>query len=154
MDNLSNIPSVVREIQVSYSHLVKPSQLPKISHSEDAYQILMNHWNKETLEYIEEFKIILLNRANKVLGLSLISKGGVSGTFVDPKVVFSAALIANASAIILAHNHPSGNLKPSESDIKLTQKLKEGSNILDIIILDHMIVTSEGYYSFADEGAL
>lgn len=154
MDNLSNIPSVVREIQVSYSHSVKPSLLPKITNSNDAYQVLINYWNKNSIEFIEEFNIILLNRANKVLGISPISKGGLSGTFVDPKVIFSTALKANASAIILSHNHPSGNLKASESDIKLTKKLKEGSNLLDITILDHMIVTSEGYYSFADEGIL
>ena len=144
----------VAEIQLSYKTKVKPSQRPKISSSKDAYSILLDTWDDEKLEFVEQFKVLLLNRANRVLGVYEVSTGGVSGTVADPKLVFAAALKANASAIILAHNHPSGQLKPSDADLKLTQKLKEGGKFLEIPVLDHIIVTSEGYYAFADEGML
>jgi DNA repair protein RadC len=94
---------------------------------------------------------MLLNRANKVLGVLEISSGGISGTVADPKLIFAAALKAGASGLILSHNHPSSNLKPSQADISLTKKVKEGGTLLEIFVLDHIIVTSEGYYSFADE---
>ena len=102
----------------------------------------------------EQFKILLLNRANKVLGIYEVSTGGMSGTVADPKLIFATALKACASSIILSHNHPSGNLKPSNADLQLTQKVKEGGKLLDIEVYDHIILTTEGYYSFADEGQL
>jgi DNA repair protein RadC len=86
--------------------------------------------------------------------MDIISRGGISGTVADPKLIFAAALKASASSIILAHNHPSGSLKPSEADIRLTKKLKEGGLYLEIPVLDHIILSKEGYYSFADEGLL
>ena len=95
-----------------------------------------------------------MNRANKVLGVYKVSSGGVTGTVADPKQIFTAALKANACAIVLSHNHPSGNLKPSRQDEQLTSKIKEAGSFLDIKVLDHIIVTSEAYYSFADEGLL
>lgn len=95
---------------------------------------------------------MILNRAQKVLGICEISQGGSSGTVADPKIIFALALKANASGIIVSHNHPSGNLRPSQADIDLTKKLKEGGKFLELQLLDHVIVTSEGYYSFADEG--
>src|SRR5690606_2469011 len=144
----------VAEIQLSYKSKVKPSQRPKITSSKDAYDILLENWNEDKLEFVEQFKILLLNRASKVLGIYEASTGGVSGTVADPKLIFAAAIKANASAIILSHCHPSGNLKPSDADIKLTKKLKEGGQYLEISVLDHIIVTSEGYYSFADEGLM
>lgn len=140
------------EIQVSYSSVNKNKT--KISSSNIAYDLLLICWNKGTIELQEEFKILLLNRANKVLGIYPVSKGGVSGTLVDPKLVFSVALKCNASSIILAHNHPSGNLNPSSSDKALTTKLIKASSFLDIIILDHLIITPEGYFSFMDEGLI
>src|SRR5690606_1039682 len=97
---------------------------------------------------------LLLNRANKVLGIVPISKGGTSATIADPKLIFVSAIKSNASAIILAHNHPSGNLQPSTADISLTKKIMEGGKLLDVPVIDHIIVTGHGYYSFADEGAL
>ncbi len=106
------------------------------------------------MELREEFKILLLNRANKVLGLVNISTGGVSGTVSDPKIIFASALKANASGIILAHNHPSGNLKPSEADLNLTNKVKKAGQLLEIAVLDHIILTSEQYFSMADEGMI
>jgi DNA repair protein RadC len=95
---------------------------------------------------------LLLNRGNQVLGVYSMSKGGVSGTIVDAKLVFSVALKCNASSIIIAHNHPSGSLTPSEADKRLTQKLKKASQYLDIVLLDHIIVTKEDFYSFSDNG--
>ena len=102
----------------------------------------------------EEFWILLLNRGNFVASKQLISKGGQAGTIADPKIIFKTALENNAAAIILAHNHPSGNLKPSQADINLTRKLRDGANILDLVVLDHVIFTDKGYFSFADEGLL
>jgi len=98
--------------------------------------------------------MLCLNRSNKVLGYFKISSGGVTGTICDPKIVFSVALNVMASGIIIMHNHPSGNLRPSPADIMLTKKLKEAGTLLDIHVLDHLIVTDESYYSFMDEGTL
>jgi DNA repair protein RadC len=102
----------------------------------------------------EEFWVIMLNRSNSVIKKEFVSRGGVSGTVVDPKIVYKAALDNLASSIILCHNHPSGNLRPSEADTKLTKKLKEAGTLLEIPVLDHLIITDAGYYSFADEGML
>jgi DNA repair protein RadC len=102
----------------------------------------------------EEFWILLLNRANHIIGKTLISKGGVAGTVVDSKMVFKPALDVLASGIILVHNHPSGNLKPSQADIDLTQKLAQAGRLLDIIIHDHLIITNGNFYSFADMGMI
>jgi DNA repair protein RadC len=102
----------------------------------------------------EEFWILLLNRANRVLGKRPISKGGISGTIVDPKIIFREAIEAKASGLILCHNHPSGNLKPSEADIDLTKRIKEAGRNLEIVILDHLIIGGASFYSFADEGIL
>lgn len=102
----------------------------------------------------EEFWILLLNRANKILKKVMISEGGVAGTVADPKRIFKVAIENNASAMVLCHNHPSGNLKPSEADIKLTKKLKDAGALLEINIIDHVIICEERYFSFADEGVL
>ena len=144
----------VAEITLSYSSKVKPSERPVINGSKNAYDLLLSTWDSSILELQEQFKVLLLNRANKVLGLIVISLGGISGTVADSKLIFCAALKCAASGIIVAHNHPSGNLKPSQSDIDLTKKLKEGGRVLEIQLLDHVIVTTEGYFSFADESML
>ncbi|MBX2896879.1 MAG: JAB domain-containing protein [Cyclobacteriaceae bacterium] len=142
----------VAEIQLSYKTKVKPSERTKITCSRDAYEVLQQTWDESKLEFVEQFKVILLNRAHRVLGIFEVSTGGVSGTVADPKIIFGAALKGVASGIMLAHNHPSGNLLPSQSDIDLTRKIKEGGRFLEIQLLDHIIITSEGYYSFADQG--
>ncbi|MBL4754237.1 MAG: DNA repair protein RadC [Flavobacteriales bacterium] len=123
----------------------------KITSSRDAYEVLGPRL--EDLSH-EEFWILLLNRANMVIGRFEISKGGISGTVADSKIIFKHALENLASAIILCHNHPSGNLQPSESDIKTTEKLKKAGMIMDILILDHIIISDSGYFSLADEGIL
>ena len=144
----------VAEIELVYRSKVKASERPKINSSKDAYDIFIQSWDENKIGFIEQFKILLLNRANKVLGVYEVSTGGVTGTVADPRLIFTAALKANATAIILAHNHPSANLKPSQADEQLTQKIKEGGKFLDIQVLDHVIVFTEGYYSMADEGLL
>lgn len=123
----------------------------KISSSNDVFELL--HSELSDLN-TEEFWIVLLNRANKVIKSYRISSGGISGTVADSRVIFKAAIDNLASAIILAHNHPSGNLKPSQADLNLTKKLSESGNILDIPVLDHIIIAENSYFSFADEGLL
>lgn len=129
----------------------EPVKKPRITCSNDVYQLM----KPELLDLqFEVFYAIMLNRANLVIKKHSISSGGISGTVADPKIIFKAALENFASSIILCHNHPSGNLKPSEADIKLTKKIKEAGALLDISILDHIIFTDENYFSFADEGIL
>ena len=124
---------------------------PVIKSSNDAF-VLMKPMLWDLLH--EEFWIITLSRSNQVIKTIQISAGGVAGTVADPKIIFKHALEQLASGIILVHNHPSGNLKPSQEDINLTKKIKEGGRILDIPILDHLIISDNGYYSFADESML
>lgn len=146
--------SMVSEIEITYKPKVKASNRIKITNSGTSFDILRKSWDDNKIEYVEEFKILLLDQGNKVLGIKSISVGGVAGTVVDPKVIFQAALKANASNIILCHNHPSGNLNPSEADKMLTKKIVQGGKFLDIKILDHIIVTDEKYLSFSDEGLM
>jgi len=123
----------------------------KITCSKDGFLLLAPYF-ADLLH--EEFWMVTMTRNNKVTNKVLISKGGMTGTIADPKVIFKAALECNAANIVLAHNHPSGNLKPSQEDLNLTKKLKAAAQLLDIGILDHLIFAGEGYYSFADEGYL
>ncbi len=125
--------------------------LDKISSSKDIFNLLSPCF----FDLVhEEFWIILLNRGNKVINKILISKGGQAGTVADPKIIYKSALENNAANIILAHNHPSGNLKPSQADLDLTKKLKSAGMLLDILVLDHLIFAERAYFSFADEGIL
>src|ERR1035437_5931225 len=144
----------VAEVELIYKSKVKASERPHIKTSKDAADLLKHLWSEDKIDFVEQFKVLFLNRANKVLGIFEASSGGVSGTVADPKLIFVAALKANACRIIISHNHPSGNLKPSQPDQELTQKIKQAGQFLDIKLLDHVIVTSEGYYSFADEGLI
>lgn len=124
---------------------------PKISGSADAYALLKTHLMD--LPH-EEFWILLLNRGNLVIKAIPISQGGISGTVADAKIIFKYAIEHLASGIILAHNHPSGNLKPSQADIQLTKKLTESGRLMEIPVLDHIICTDHEYFSFADEGLI
>lgn len=128
-----------------------PYESQTIRSSRDLYLHVRERFNN--LNH-EEFYIVLLNRANKVKSIELISKGGLSGTVVDGKIIFKKALEQAASAIVLCHNHPSGNLKPSRADIELTKNIKRFGGLIDLPILDHLIITDKEYYSFADEGML
>lgn len=142
----------VAEIKVSYSN-TQPVKV-KLTNSNILYKFLLSKWNMDIIEFQEESKLVLVNKANMVLGIYELSKGGVSGTVVDIKIVLSVALKCHASGIILVHNHPSGNLTPSESDKQITGKLKQACELLDIRLLDHLIITKENYYSFSDSGNL
>jgi DNA repair protein RadC len=123
----------------------------RITSSADAYQAIKPHlWDVPH----EEFWILLLNRANEIIRKCPISQGGVAGTVADPKIIFKTALENLASSMILIHNHPSGNLKPSPQDIQLTEKMVSAGKLLDIPILDHLIFTDQSYFSFADEGMI
>ena len=123
----------------------------KITTSQDAVNIMQPHLADLVHE---EFWILLLNRANVVINKKNVSSGGVSGTVVDPKIVFKIAIENNASSIILCHNHPSGNNKASQEDIALTRKLKEAGILLDLTVIDHIIIAGSSFYSFADEGMM
>ena len=151
---MKNLLNHVAEIKATFSSKKKLSELPKISCSAQAQELFRNNWDTGSLELVEEFKILILNRNHKVLGQSVISRGGYSGTVVDPKLVFAIALTAKASAIIAAHNHPSGNLTPSKADLALTNKLQKAGELLELPLLDHLIISGEGYLSFADEGLM
>ncbi len=144
----------IAEVELIYKSKIKASQRPQIRTSKDTADLLKQSWDENKIDFIEQFKVMFLNRGNKVLGILEVSTGGVTGTVADPKIVFVAALKANACNIIISHNHPSGNLKPSLQDEQLTQKIKHAGQFLDIKLFDHIIVTSEGYYSFADEGLI
>jgi DNA repair protein RadC len=156
MENVMNLSvlKTVSEVELVYKTKVKPSERPQIKTAKDGYDLLRLTWDENKIEFVEQFKVILMNRAQKVLGIYELSTGGVTGTVADPKLVFIAALKSNSCNIILSHNHPSGNLKPSKADEDLTNKIKQAGILLDIKVLDHIIITSEGYYSFADEGML
>ncbi|MEM6736569.1 MAG: DNA repair protein RadC [Bacteroidota bacterium] len=125
----------------------EPNKKVKISSSADAYELMYCHLMD--LHY-EEFWLIHLKRNNEVIKKELLSKGGMSGTVVDTKLIFKRALEESASGIILAHNHPSGNLNPSEQDIQLTKRTREAGRVLEIFVLDHIIITNSGFFSFAD----
>lgn len=140
----------VAEVQLSYKTKVKPSERQEITSSIDAKDILMPFF-EDDIEYIEKFYVLYINRNNKVLGVQLISTGGTYSTVVDSKIILQGAILSNCSAIILAHNHPGGGMSPSEQDKNITKKIKEGCDLFDISLLDHLILTSEGYFSFADE---
>ena len=156
MENVMNVSvlNMVTEVELVYKSKVKPSERPQLKTSKDSYQLLLQTWDPDKVEFVEQFKVILMNRANRVLGIYELSTGGVSGTVADIKLVFMAALKSSACSLIISHNHPSGNLKPSRADEDLTNKIKAAGTLLDIQVLDHVIVTTEGYFSFADEGLL
>lgn len=150
---------MIPEIEIKIKYKIKgkkftPENLEPIKDSEGIVNILRKIFNADTIEWTEEFIMICLNRANKVIGYYKVSKGGMSGTIADPKVIFTMALNSGASAIIVAHNHPSGNLQPSQADRQITTKLINAGELLDIKVLDHIILTTNGYYSFIDEGEM
>jgi len=133
----------------------KSSELPIITSSDEMYKVLRICFNNYKINWIEEVIMVCLSKSNRVIGFFKVSSGGVAESIVDPKVIFTTALnCAGTCAIILAHNHPSGNLKPSENDIQITNKIKEIGKIVDIKLLDHIIVTDEDYFSFIDNGLI
>ena len=122
-----------------------------IKSSDDIVQVLRNVFDADTIQWTEEFIIVCLNRAHKIIGTCKVGMGGFTGVVCDPKVIMTIALQSSATSLILAHNHPSGNLKPSDADRKMTDKIKQACNLLDINLLDHIILTDESFYSFAEQ---
>jgi DNA repair protein RadC len=150
------VQAAVAEISVAYINKQSATERPVIKISNDAHQCLLRGFNSNTISLVEEFVAFYLNRANQVLGLYKVGVGGITGVVADPCMVIGVALKIAAVSIIVAHNHPSGSMKPSEQDKALTQKLREGAKFMDIKLHDHLIVPPCGkeYYSFADEGSM
>ncbi len=153
MENLNNhiqFKSFVGEIEIDY----KPKRIPKkkIKSSQDCYNTLKPLYS--CINYKEKSWAIFLNRAMNTIGYARISDGASNATLIDTKIVLQHALMSHASSIVISHNHPSGNKKPSEADIQITEKLKKACELFDINLIDHLILTDESYLSFADEGIL
>jgi len=139
------------EITIKYKGS-KKTELTKINSSSDINTILKEMYNTDIIDWQEQMILICLNQAHKVIGYYKVSTGGVQGTVCDPKIIYTIALnCAGTTTIILSHNHPSGNLNPSNTDIEMTKKIKAAGTLLDIKLLDHIIYTEEGFYSMADE---
>ena len=148
--DLSKIP----EIQVAFHPRTDLSNRPKVTDSKSAADLFRKNWDNELLHLQEAFKVMYLNRYNRVLGLYHHSNGGMAGTVCDPRIVLGVALKSASPRMLLCHNHPSGSPKPSEPDRKLTKKMSEAAKLMDMDVLDHIILTPHSHYSFADEGEL
>ena len=144
--------NLISEIEVSYN----PHRIAdyKISNSRELFELVLSQWNWKEIEMLEEVKVIFLNRNNIVIGIYNLAKGGISACTVDIRFILGIALKSLSTSIILVHNHPSGNLQPSQSDKEITKNLKEACKMVQIALIDHLIITKENYYSFADEGIL
>ncbi len=144
---------IISEIQISYKP--KIASHPVVKSSNDVYNYLVHFYPQDTIALVEQFTVAYLNRANKIIGVQVVSKGGITGTIADPRLIMATALKVAAIGIVLCHNHPSSNLQPSSADIEITKKIESASKFLDIKLLDHIIISPSGeYYSFIDEGLL
>ena len=143
----------IPEIKVTYSDNVKTTERIQVKNSDDLYKVFKVAF-KDCMQHHEEAYVIYMNRARRVMGISCISKCGTAETIVDIKIIMQQALKVNASCLAFCHNHPSCNLRPSESDIEVTKKISNACKILEISFVDHLIVTEESYYSFANEGLI
>ena len=147
--------SKVNEIQISYKEKIALSKSQAIKSSTDAGKLLFEIWDKDTIGLHESFKVLLLNNSNKVKGVYELSKGGITGTLVDIRILFAVVLKSLAIGLIVSHNHPSNKLEPSEADKRLTEKIQKAAKLFDVNVLDHLIITPNGkFYSFADNGLL
>ncbi len=144
----------IAEVSLTYKSTVPVDSLPTITSPDEAANYLRSIWNSDTIELREEFLVVLLNNAKKVLGWSRISIGGSTATIVEPSAVFQLALLGKADSIICAHNHPSGNLKNSQADTFLTRRLRDGGKLLGVELNDHIILTQGGYLSLREEGLI
>lgn len=144
----------VAEVQLTYKNRIPCKDRQQITGSGTAYHIVKAQFPDETIDYRESFKVIYMNRSNHVLGCLTVSEGGPCSTAVDVKLILQGALLTNASGVILVHNHPSGNLKPSEPDKIMTERIRKALTVMEVNLLDHLIVTRESYFSFVDEGVM
>jgi DNA repair protein RadC len=146
---------ILNEIEIRYRRKPIQNEVSRIQNSADAITLLRQLYDKNKIHYQEQSIAIFLNRNNDILGFQKLSSGGLSGTVVDARILFSVALKTLSSGIILSHNHPSRNLNPSRQDVNLTNRLRKFGNMIDITLLDHIIVDDRfNYYSFAEEGTL
>lgn len=153
MKNEESIDSLTQVAEIEIKYKKKKKGVTKITKSIDAANTFRRVWYDD-MEVRERFYIMYLNRANNVMAVHELSSGGISGTVVDNKLIFSAALKMLASGIILAHNHPSDTLRPSTQDLEITKKIKLAASTLEMEVLDHIVLSTDSYYSFADEGVL
>ncbi len=145
----------INEIKISYKDYITSDKWVKIKSSQSAATFIYEHWDKNTIEVHESFKVLLLNNGNKAKGIFEVSKGSITGTLVDVRVLLAVAIKSLSVGMILTHNHPSGTLRPSASDKEITKKIKDAATLLDIKVLDHIIIAPNAdYFSFADEGIL
>lgn len=142
----------VKEIKPTYKRT--NICVEKINSSSKSVEILRKIFDENTIDFQENFFVLFLDRGNKIVNFCHLSKGGVSGTVVDVRHLLSNAINTNASSVILSHNHPSGQLHPSENDKSITRKIREALRFFDVSLLDHIIITNDSYFSFADEGVL
>ncbi len=155
MTGAKSIPLQVSEIELRYRSKVTPSDRPKCTNSQAAHGLFRDWWDPDCMELFEEFNVLLLDRANRAIGIYRASQGGTVGTVVDPKLIFGAAIKCRAESIVIAHNHPSGQLRASQADITITNNLVQAGKLLHIPVFDHIILSPEGgYYSFADDGLI
>lgn len=145
---------IVSNISLNYFPKVKTSERPQVNQPEQSCQLFRESWGKQTIELQEQFKIMMLNRNNRVLGIFHVSSGGIDSTVVDLRLIFSAALLCNAQKIILAHNHPSGSLRPSAADSRINKKIQDCALLFNMEIVDHLIITVEGFLSMNQQGLL
>lgn len=146
--------SQVSEVQLIYKSKIDPLDRPKVTTYREAIAIFREHWNADTIELQEEVKVLYLNRGLRVLGLYPLSTGGMTDTTVDCRLIVLAGIRLGATALMLCHNHPSGSTIPSEPDKTITQKVKAAAGLLDIRVVDHIILTKTGHFSFASDGLL
>jgi DNA repair protein RadC len=142
------------ELGLTYKSKVKACDREQVKSSREAYELLKSVYDADSVEHVESAVILLLNRSLHVLGWVKISTGGITSAIVDVRVIFQYALKANATAVILSHNHPSGNIQPSQEDKSLTKRLVEAGKLLEIQMFDHIIYTPDDYFSFGDEGMI
>ena len=144
----------VAEVELSYRNRVPNKDRKRIMDSYSAYKILRNNYSDDTIDYRETFKVLYMNQGCQVLGCFTISEGGITNTLADVRMILQGALLTNAVAMVLAHNHPSGSTRPSRQDDELTRKVVDAARLLDIKVADHIILTSEDFYSYNDEGRI
>lgn len=145
---------LIPEFEISLKVKGKKSELKKITSPSEAAEVCRMCFDEGKIDWVEELVVIGLNQANRVQGFYKVSSGGATGTIADPRVIFQYALLSNAVKIIIAHNHPSGNLEASQADIDMTKKIKASGDLLEIKLLDHIIVTDEGYLSLSEQNII
>jgi DNA repair protein RadC len=153
-EELQNLKSESMLAELSISYKVAPNTLPKVTKAEEIYEFLKEIWNKELINVQEQCVALFLNNSNRVIGYKLIGTGTMKMCVIDVKLVVSLALHSMCEAVVLAHNHPTGNLKPSTQDEAITNKIKQALQLIEVRFIDHIIISEAGYLSFAMQGLL